>query len=33
MDKEFRLERQIGPVVKTIFFHLQQLAEVKPFLS
>ncbi|MDG2555460.1 reverse transcriptase domain-containing protein, partial [Vibrio parahaemolyticus] len=33
MDSGFKLERQIGAVVKSSFFHLRQLAKVKPFLA
>lgn len=33
MDSNFKLEGQIGAVVKTIFFHLRHLAKVIPILS
>ena len=33
MDNDFKLDRQISLVVKSSFFHLRQLAKVKPFLS
>jgi len=32
MDSDFKLDRQIGTVVKSSFFHLRQLAKVKPIL-
>ena len=33
MDQDLKLDRQIGATVKASFFHLRQLAKVKPFLS
>ena len=33
MDSDFKLDHQISAVVKASFFHLQQLAKVKPFLT
>lgn len=33
MDKDFKLEQQIGAVVKSSFYHLRQLAKVKPLLA
>ncbi|XP_051939816.1 uncharacterized protein LOC127612987 [Hippocampus zosterae] len=33
LDSDFKLDRQIGAVVKSSFFHLRQLAKIKPFLS
>ena len=33
MDSDFKLDRQIGSVVKSSFFYLRQLAKVKPFLA
>lgn len=33
MDSVFKLDSQISAVVKSNFFHLRQLAKVKPFLS
>ena len=33
IDSEFKLEHQVRAVVKTSFFQLRRLAEVKPFLS
>ena len=33
MDSDFKLDRQISAVVKSSFFHIRQLAKVKPFLT
>ena len=33
MDSDFKLDRQIGAIVKSSFFRLRQLAKVKPFLA
>ncbi len=33
MDSDFKLDRQIGAVVKSSFFHLLLLAKVKPILA
>ncbi|TKS65252.1 RNA-directed DNA polymerase from mobile element jockey [Collichthys lucidus] len=33
MDSDFKLDRQISAIVKSSFFHLRQLAKVKPFLA
>ena len=33
MDSDFKLDSQIGAIVKSSFFHLRQLAKVKPFLA
>ena len=33
MGNDFKLDLQIGAIVKSNFFHLRQLAKVKPFLS
>ena len=33
MDSDFKLDRQISAVVRSSFFHLRQLAKVKPFLA
>lgn len=33
MDSDFKLDRQIGAVVKSSFFHLRQLAKVKSILT
>lgn len=33
MDSDFKLDRKIGAVVKSSFFHLRQLAKVKPILE
>ena len=33
MDSDFKLDRQISAVVKSSFFHIRQLAKVKPFLA
>ena len=33
MGSEFKLDQQIGAIVKSSFFHLRQLAKVKPFLA
>ena len=30
---DFKMDRQIGAIVKASFFHLRQLAKVKPFLA
>uniref|UniRef100_A0A671UVC7 Reverse transcriptase domain-containing protein n=1 Tax=Sparus aurata TaxID=8175 RepID=A0A671UVC7_SPAAU len=33
MDSDFKLDRQIGAIVKSSFFYLRQLAKVKPILA
>ncbi|XP_037548511.1 uncharacterized protein LOC119425058 [Nematolebias whitei] len=33
LDSDFKLDTQIKSVIKSSFFHLRQLAKVKPFLS